>query len=116
MKHFDVVPISILEDGKIKSIYTLMMIYDSYSIGFKTVILSIKNLPQKYAIAAFVGLKTLTLTIYLKNNFNCLTTNSKLSYIKTPYTENHYIFLIEEDARNAANYLNDCLLAMEMIK
>jgi hypothetical protein len=111
MKHYDVVAMSMLELGKIKTIYALIMLYDSYSVALNSVLLTPENLPQKKQIAGSIGLDTIVLTNYLKKHYNYIMSQLNLRCVAT-----HYIFITEEDAKNAADYLNDCLLAKEMIK
>lgn len=111
MKHYEVAGMSVLERGKIKTVYVLIMIYDSYVHARNSILLTPDNLPRKMTVANSVGLDTIVLTNHLKKNYGSLILNQPLSCSKT-----HYIFNTEEDAKKAADYLNDCLLAKEMIK
>jgi len=96
MKHYDVVAMSMLEHGKIKIIYALIMLYDSYSVALNSVLLTPENLPQKKQIAGSIGLDTIVLTNYLKKHYNYIMSQLNLRCVATHYITIKYNGIVKK--------------------
>jgi len=104
---FDIVPLPIIGKGKMELIYVPMYINEyTYTSGLNGKVIDFDYLNKKSSIAGRIGMKTITLTTYLKNNCN---------YDISVEPRSHYIFRDYEDAKKAVAYLNDCLVVKKMI-
>lgn len=105
-RRFEIVPLPIIGKGKMELIYIPMYVNEyTYTSGFDGRLIDLNYLDKKFSIAGRIGMKTVTLTAYLKNNYN---------YDINIEPRSHYVFRNYEDAKKAVAYLNDCLIITKM--
>lgn len=102
---FEIVPITVVYKGRLDFIYIITLNWYCQFGRDKKIILKAEDLHRKSTVAGQVGMKTISLTSYLKNNCN---------YDLTLEPRSRYTFHTLEDAKKAKDYLNDCLVAKKL--
>ncbi len=104
---FEIVPITVVQKNRLNFIYIITYV-TSYQWNYNEKrVLDIDMLSKKYSISSKVGMKTLSLTAYLKKNCN---------YDLSLAPREYYAFHTIDDAKKAIEYLNDCMVAKKLVK